>query len=174
MSLNKFPKAQTLIEALTNYDTTIVTSDGIGALHRAWPKESSLSELAGMVLGDNEIWDKSESYMIDLCEPTSIYDRLTVWVYRDGFDGDKTFITQQIRQMNALYDFLDTNDTMYKVLGLCLAIGNIMNGGTPKGRSDGFDVSVMAKMGQTKDNSNRSMLQFIIAELMETDDEFHA
>jgi len=35
--------------------------------------------------------------------------------------------------MRALFDFLQSNEVFYKVLGMALAVGNIMNGGTPKG-----------------------------------------
>ena len=64
--------------------------------------------------------------------------------------------------MCKFFDFMENNETMYKVLGMTLAIGNIMNGGTPKGRADGFDFSVIVKIKETKDNSNQSMLTFIM------------
>lgn len=67
-----------------------------------------------------------------------------------------------IKQMTLLLDFLETNDTLFKVFGMALAVGNILNGGTPKGQSDGFDLSVVTKLGSFKDNSNNSMLQFIM------------
>jgi len=73
--------------------------------------------------------------------------------------------------MSQLYEFLETNETIFKVLGMALAIGNIMNGGTPKGRSDGFDLSVIAKLNTTKDNSNTSMLFFIMKQLVKADPE---
>ena len=65
--------------------------------------------------------------------------------------------------MSKLFDFLENNDTFYKVLGMTLAIGNIMNGGSTKGRSDGFDFQVISKINSTKDNANKSMLNFIMA-----------
>ena len=68
-----------------------------------------------------------------------------------------------------MFDFLESNTTMYKVLGMALAIGNIMNGNTPKGRSDGFELDVLRKLNTTKDNCQRSMLQFIMKKLVEED-----
>lgn len=46
-----------------------------------------------------------------------------------------------------------------------------MNGGTAKGRSDGFELSVITKLNTTKDNSQKSMLQFIMARMTEADEE---
>ena len=47
--------------------------------------------------------------------------------------------------MSGLFTFIESNQTLYKVLGMGLAIGNIMNGGTAKGRSDGFEIAVFEK-----------------------------
>ena len=44
---------------------------------------------------------------------------------------------------------------------MALSVGNIMNGGTPKGQADGFDLPVVSKIGSTKDNNNKTMMTFI-------------
>ena len=36
---------------------------------------------------------------------------------------------------------------------MALAIGNILNGDSPKGQADGFDMSVLDKLVSIKDNS---------------------
>lgn len=76
--------------------------------------------------------------------------------------------------MGYLFKFLEANTTFYKVLGMALAIGNIMNGGTAKGRSDGFELPVMEKLKATKDNTNKSMLQFIMIKLVDADPDLPA
>ena len=73
--------------------------------------------------------------------------------------------------MKLLFTFLESNATMYKVLGMTLAIGNIINGGTPKGRADGFELAVFSKLSTTKDNSQRTLLQFIMKKLVDEDQE---
>ena len=124
-----------------------------------------------MTLAENELWDKAENYMIDLIEPTTIPQRLKVWTFFIDWDEDHAYLTLSIKQMSLLLDFLDSNQTLYKVLGMALAVGNIMNGGTAKGQSDGFDFPVIAKLNQTKDNSNKSLLNFIMRKLAEADPE---
>lgn len=73
-----------------------------------------------------------------------------------------------------MFDFLETNDTLFKVLGMALAVGNIMNGGTTKGQSDGFEVVVITKIASTKDNNNKSMMSFIMQHLVAADEELPA
>ena len=57
---------------------------------------------------------------------------------------------------------------------MALAIGNVLNGGTPKGQADGFDLTVLEKLVSIKDNSGQSMMAFIAKKLKEEDNEFPA
>ena len=91
--------------------------------------------------------------MLDLVHPGTLYNRMTVWVFKSEFVDDKIWLEKSIEAMGLLFSFLETNTTMYKVLGMALAVGNIMNGGTAKGRSDGFELAVFSKLNTTKDNS---------------------
>lgn len=120
-------------------------------------------------LTENEIWDKAEKYMLDLVYPASLYHRLSVYVFKNEWEEDKIWLDKSIEQMGYLFKFLESNDTFYKVLGMALAVGNIMNGGTPKGRADGYELQIMDKLKSTKDNSNQSMLHFIMKKLVEAD-----
>lgn len=90
-------------------------------------------------------------------------------MFKNEWEEDSVYLEKSIVGMTLLFDFLETNDTLYKVLGMALAVGNIMNGGTAKGRSDGFELTVMTKLNTTKDNSQRSMLQFIMKRMLEAD-----
>ena len=109
--------------------------------------------------------------MLDLVHPQSLYNRLIVWVFKTEFHEDQLWMIKSIEAMKLLFVFLETNSTMYKVLGMALAVGNIMNGGTAKGRSDGFEIGVITKLNTTKDNSQKSMLQFIMKKLTDEDPE---
>ena len=40
------------------------------------------------------------------------------------------------------------------MLGYTLGIGNVLNGGTPKGQADGFELAVLGKLNSMKDNQN--------------------
>jgi len=53
------------------------------------------------------------------------------------------------------------------VIAYTLGIGNVLNGGTPKGQADGFDLQVLGKLTSTKNNQNNTMLQFIMAKIVD-------
>jgi hypothetical protein len=54
---------------------------------------------------------------------------------------------------------------LLQIVGYTLTIGNILNGGTPKGQADGFDLPVLGKLVSTKDNTNQTLLQFILKKM---------
>ena len=88
MGIPKFAKPDILREAITSFKDGMMTTDQITAMHFAWPKESSLQDLAMMELGENEIWDRAENFMMNMMEPPSIYDRLSIWVFIIEYKDD--------------------------------------------------------------------------------------
>lgn len=101
----------------------------------------------------------------------SLYHRLDVWVFIMEYKDDSIYMQNQFKQMGEIFTFLEGNEIMFKILGMALAVGNIMNGGTPKGQSDGFELSVLNKLGGTKDNSGKSALAFIMSQLAKDDED---
>lgn len=69
--------------------------------------------------------------------------------------------------MTILFEVIESSKTFYDMLGMALAMGNIINGGTPKGQSDGYDLAILEKLQTTKDNSNKTMLSFIMKTLVD-------
>ena len=168
MSLPKFPRPETLYEAVTTYQEGLVTHDQLATLARVWPPDSNPAELANMELGENEIWDRAEAYMIQILEPSDLIHRLKAWNFVNGYAEDKVFMDGFIKQIAQLFVFIEDTEVVYKVMGMALAIGNIMNGGTPKGRSDGYELKVVGKFASTKGNDGKTMLAFILTELNES------
>ena len=55
------------------------------------------------------------------------------------------------------------------MMGTILAVGNIINAGSQRGQADGFELDVLKKASDFKDNSNRTMLQFVMQLLVKED-----
>ena len=94
--MNNFPEANTLKQAITTYESGLVTNNQIDLLHKAWPKDSDLLALEKLnsEKTENEIWNRAEEYMLDLVYPVSIYNRLTVWVFKSEFAFDKIWMNK--------------------------------------------------------------------------------
>ena len=52
---------------------------------------------------------------------------------------------------------------MKPILSVVLTVGNYLNGGTPKGQADGFDIESLNKLIMVKDSTNKqTLLDYIV------------
>lgn len=58
------------------------------------------------------------------------------------------------------------------IISYVLSIGNILNGNTPKGQADGFNLDILSNLSGIKDSSNKNLLQFICAKIKEQEETF--
>ena len=56
-----------------------------------------MADLAATELEENEVWDRAETYMLNLVEPGSIYQRLTIWVFTLEYEEDANYIKMQFK-----------------------------------------------------------------------------
>lgn len=129
-----------------------------------------MEDLAKEKLEPDENWDKNEAYMVQLVLPKSLYSRLKVWNFKSEWAAEKEICINFHARMMAAYKEIKENKHFLKIVGLTLAIGNILNGGTPKGRADGFDLPVLGKLVSMKDNTNQTLMQLICKKIFEEDD----
>ena len=60
---------------------------------------------------------------------------------------------------------LMTGERIKSILGLVLAIGNYMNGGTARGQADGFGLEILAKLKDVKSKDNaQNLLHYVVAQ----------
>merc|ERR1712192_4201 len=57
------------------------------------------------------------------------------------------------------------SEPVEKLLALILYVGNYMNGGTVRGRADGFDLDTLSKVSKVKASQEGSLLDFIVNQL---------
>jgi len=175
IGLAQCPKPPVLKKAVTEYDEygKNVSEAQIGTLCRIWPKETNLPDLLEDQPGEDEEWDKGEAYMVQLADMPTIHQRLKVMKFKTEWVEEaeipKVFHT---RIMNA-YKQIETNKYFLQMISYTLAIGNVLNGGGPKGQSDGFEMSVFSKIAQMKDNTNQTMMQFILKKIYAQDPGLH-
>lgn len=137
-----------------------------------WPKDSNLEDLEKEELQPGEIWEKGEQYMLQLCKPASLLNRLKVWTFKGKWQEEKEIVDNFYKNIMHAYSNIESNKHFLQVVGYTLGIGNILNGGTNKGQADGFDLPVLGKLVSMKDNTNQTLLQFICKKIADSDEEF--
>ena len=99
--------------------------------------------------------------MINFAQFSSMLSRLKVWTFKHSWCEEKEIVEIFYTRIMNAYKELETNKYFLKIVGMTLSIGNILNGGTPKGQADGFDLPVLGKLVSMKDNTNQTLLQLI-------------
>ena len=98
-------------------------------------------------------------------------NKLQVWLFT--FDYNETYlnIEKEINTLKSACQEIKTSDIIKKILSIILTIGNILNGGTPKGQADGFSLDILEKINSVKDNTNQKTLMHYICGLLKKEDE---
>lgn len=139
---------------------------------RVWPKDSSLDDFVKEKLENDEFWAPAEAFFLKLMKPKSILDRLKVWDFKEKWDIGKETLNHWYDKISTAQSEIEKNKQFMKVIGMTLSIGNIMNGGTPRGRADGFELPILDNLNNVQDSSKQSLLQYILRKLDAQDEDF--
>jgi formin 2 len=110
--------------------------------------------------------------MLGLTKPISLHNRLKVWAFKATWLEEKEVVVNFYAKIMHAYQEIESNKFFLQIVGMTLSIGNILNGGTPKGQADGFDLPVLGKLVSMKDNTNQTLLQLICAKIADKHPEF--
>jgi hypothetical protein len=124
-----------------------------------------------MKLTDDQKWGRAEAYFVQLAVLPSLQDRLILWNITRQFQT-KLNLAHENEQILELYTIVQSNEYFLEMLGIILAIGNVLNGGTPKGQADGFDIKTLNSVVTFKDSKKHSMLSFICKKMLAAHQDF--
>lgn len=111
--------------------------------------------------------------MLKILQPLSLKDRLDVWTFKSNWIEEKAIVELFYTRIMNAYTQIETSKYFLQMIGYVLTIGNILNGGTPKGQADGFDLSVFSKIASMKDNTNQNLMQLILKKIYANEPDLH-
>jgi len=109
-------------------------------------------------------WDRPEQYLMGIAEVPHAQLRLQCWYLTMTAKSLKTDVAQWSSQLQVAFDSLVNSKALKTFLGIVLAFGNYMNGGTERGQADGFGIEALTKLAAVKATSDGSLLDFCIRE----------
>merc|ERR1719223_2544987 len=92
-----------------------------------------------------------EQYMWVIGNLPAYQQRLDCWVFIRTFKEKQETCEKALLEFEEMVDAFRSATQMPALLGLVLATGNYLNGGTSRGQADGFDVETIAKLEGVKD-----------------------
>eukprot|EP00932_Pfiesteria_piscicida_P020365 SRR837773.7169.p1 GENE.SRR837773.7169~~SRR837773.7169.p1 ORF type:complete len:424 (-),score=68.41 SRR837773.7169:39-1280(-) len=116
-------------------------------------------------LGPNEAWDLAEDFIMRLVAIPHCSLRLRLWAFLNNFEQAFGRLAAAEADCRRAGELLRGSARVEKLLATILAVGNYLNGGTPRGRADGFDIDTLAKLQELKAMRQGTLLDFIVGEV---------
>ena len=171
ISRAKLPPITSISKALITMDDKILTEDNIDAILRIAITKEELEQYKSNQ--DSEgVWEKNELFLVELNEIPNYKEKLKVWSNILKYEFIMPKISESFNYMIPACKELKENKHFHKVLSAILSLGNIMNGGTPKGQADGFSLDLLPKLSGIKDTLGHSILTFICSKTNKEDPTF--
>jgi len=95
-------------------------------------------------------WDDAEAFILRLSAVPSYNLRLQIWAFENSFDERFDIFQTAASDVHTACGVLQNSHQVKRLLALALAVGNHMNGGTSRGRADGFAIDALAQMSVVK------------------------
>ena len=166
ITISRLPPVRRFKEQLLKLDATDVSKDSLTEFLKNFPPDDERAQLVEESKAYPDArWEKSEEYIIHLVSIPMVEHRLKIWKYILDFPEDQEFILAFGKDLDEAFDILIASKTMRVILGITLALGNIMNGGNPRGQADGFNIEALARLNNIADIEKKTALQFIAEKL---------
>ncbi|XP_034018697.1 formin-like [Thalassophryne amazonica] len=155
-------------QAVLTLDHSVVDLETIEVLfeNRAQPEELKLiKNHYESSEGDVKQLDKPEQFLYELSQIHDFAGRAHCIIFRSTFTEGITSIKHKLHTVSSVCTALLEATTVREVMGLVLALGNHMNGGSRiRGQADGFGLEILPKLKDVKSRDNRiSLLDYLVS-----------
>eukprot|EP00929_Paragymnodinium_shiwhaense_P059569 TRINITY_DN29831_c0_g1_i4.p1 TRINITY_DN29831_c0_g1~~TRINITY_DN29831_c0_g1_i4.p1 ORF type:complete len:3994 (+),score=1118.53 TRINITY_DN29831_c0_g1_i4:210-12191(+) len=150
--LARLPDKQGTCDALLRMDTEKLNKDQIELLVLSLPPPDEVKQFkdAEEKLDEMNVWDSAEEFMHAIIKIPSFQLRLQAWDFENGFQERFDGVSAAEKDISDGFECVLTSPAIRHLLGMVLYAGNYLNGGTPRGRADGFALDTLGQMRTVK------------------------
>ncbi|KAK8731548.1 hypothetical protein OTU49_007365 [Cherax quadricarinatus] len=156
--------------AVYNFDTSVLDLEVLQQVYEVRGSEGEITLIKAQVEAMPGIpLDKPEQFLLDLSKINEFAERTACFMFQATFAEDLGVIHSRISMLQTTIDVLMTSDSIKKIFGLILAIGNYMNGGNrTRGQADGFGLEILPKIKDVKSKeASYTLLHFVVNKYIE-------
>ncbi|CAK4617136.1 hypothetical protein AeMF1_012017 [Aphanomyces euteiches] len=140
-------------QAIVLLDEKILTLERIQSLAAMVPTGDEM-ELVKTYEGDVALLGETEKFFLAISDVPRLAERLKAMesscMFSQRYDDVKT----KLKLLDQAYLDLKNSDKLISVLEVILAVGNYLNGGTPRGGAYGFKLDILPKLVQVKSTAS--------------------
>lgn len=122
------------------------------------------TSLMNTPLAEGELWDTPEEFVLAISEIPQFTTRVKLWGFLNSVDWAISRLLTAQQELWIAAEALLHSKTLERILGLALFIGNYLNGGTSRGRADGFDLEALPKMSKLRGKGHDTLLDFLVTQ----------
>lgn len=149
-------------------ESTEFKKENIAAFLNVWLTPEERQQLCDELNQDkNATWEKQEEYMIGLMSVVQIEFRLSIWKFMLEYPEQKGFVGNFMQDFKTAFEILRESKSLRCILGICLGLGNILNGGSTRGQADGFNIETLIRLNNIVDGQKKTALQYVGFKLKE-------
>ncbi|XP_051500904.1 formin [Myxocyprinus asiaticus] len=142
-------------QAVLTLDNSVVDLDAIEALYenRAQPEELEKIKKHYETSDEEQVklLDKPEQFLYELSQIPEFSSRVHCFILQSKFTDAIASIQHKTEIILHVCKYLLEKDSVREVMGLVLALGNYMNGGSrARGQADGFGLEILPKLKDVK------------------------
>lgn len=159
--MRKTPKE--IVKIVIDLDPLALTHELTLTLLNNCPTKEEISAVTHFDKPEN--LDAAGMFFLALSEIPRLKERLDCHDIAFRWDEEASVLKASIDTlMNATIEMKQSEPALKKLLQIVLAVGNFLNGGTPRGQAYGVKLEVLLKLANVKGNDGQSLLHFIAEE----------
>jgi len=150
----RLPHPEIVREAIQTLDFTQLSREQVELLLLNVPSHEEVQLLRHaeneQVVDENNTWDTAEDFLFLLLGIPHYKLRLQLWDFENTFRDHLDEIAERQHDILRGCECVLTSRGIRHLLGLVLMVGNYLNGGTARGRADGFAVDTLIQVRLVK------------------------
>eukprot|EP00928_Gymnodinium_smaydae_P022946 TRINITY_DN19115_c0_g1_i1.p1 TRINITY_DN19115_c0_g1~~TRINITY_DN19115_c0_g1_i1.p1 ORF type:complete len:1410 (+),score=188.03 TRINITY_DN19115_c0_g1_i1:132-4361(+) len=152
--LARLPSLKKTCDVIRQIDTSAFTTDQVELLLMNVPPAEEVMVMRAAQrehdVDDFSMWDPAEQFVLASLSVPHFGLRLQVWSFENNFQERLRPLKAAVAALRRGCETLQSSGCVQHLLGLILYIGNYLNGGTPRGRADGFAIDALSQMRTVK------------------------
>jgi len=152
-----------IAKAINSLDIEEFEGDQIESISMFLPDQGEIEELKKFNGNVSELGN-AEKYYLSLIEVSQLALKINIMKYKKNFPETYEDLKHRERLIRHTVKLLSTDKRFHAILETVLAIGNYINGSTPRGQIYGFKLTSLVQLLEVKSSKNRelSLLHFLV------------
>jgi len=162
------PERSQLLEAVEGMSDAILLPEKVELLQMNLPTAADVQLINDSVnstpLAEGEEWDAPEDFVLAISSIPHYELRVKMWGFLNSVDFAHARLMLAHQELCRGAEILMRSKALERLLALVLFVGNYLNGGTARGRAEGFDLETLPKLSKLRGRGSETLLDYLVSQ----------